>query len=120
MYYIEWFWEILFNSSADVQIYYDTGKRRFRNLNLLIDELKTRKSSFVADESLIDKVIPEINKLRDSANIAAHSIVAMNGINELDNLNIPSQIELLKRYLKTYHRALHSLILTNLIIQPLY
>lgn len=88
-----------FNSGADVQIYYDTSNRRFRDLYSLINELKTRKGSFVADESLIDSVIPRINELRDSANSAVHSIVAMNGIDELDSLHFPSQIEILKRIL---------------------
>jgi len=80
------------NTSNNLYVYYIPEKGRFKDLSLLIDEIKTRKQDFVPDVRTIEEIMELIEPLRETANSNAHSISTYSDQDQIIKLKIPKLI----------------------------
>lgn len=91
---------------ANLELYYQSSKGRFKNFSELVETLKDKRSDFAPDINIVDKIVKNISDLRETANATAHSITTYNSVDDLDILNIPEAVSLINTLLKNLGKML--------------
>ena len=83
-------------SKEGVNLYYNTAKRRFHDLHILIDNLNSNKNQYISEETEIEKIVELSNKFKDKANSSAHSIFSLAKTEDLIDYHVPDIVKLLQ------------------------
>ncbi|HLI46033.1 MAG TPA: hypothetical protein VKU94_02455 [Geobacterales bacterium] len=85
------------NSQANVEIYFDTSRRRIKDFSEIISNLK-KTSDFGVDQKLLERVLSQADQFKDDANDKTHSLFhIVKNPKELEDKNVQDIIEMLIR-----------------------
>ncbi|NWG37052.1 hypothetical protein [Nitrososphaera sp.] len=61
------------NTLANIELYFDTSRRRTRDFSEILKNLRTRANDFGAEKTLLERILTKADVFKDDANDKAHS-----------------------------------------------
>lgn len=86
------------SSLENKELYFSTGQKRFKDFDVILENLGKVKSSFDTKQSIVERLIEKASNLKGDANKKTHSWYHLVKIKkEIDDLDVQSIIELIKK-----------------------
>jgi hypothetical protein len=80
------------------ELYFDTAQGRLKDFGIILRNLKDKKADFGSENRGVEKLCDLAKSLKDDANNKAHSWYHLvENKNEIDNLNLKTIIEIIKK-----------------------
>jgi len=90
------------NKLENIELYFDTGRRRTRDFSEILSNLRKRASDFGPDKGLLERILGRADQFKDDANDKAHSWYhIVKSRKELDDTNFQDIIEMIVRLEKS-------------------
>lgn len=79
-------------------LYWDSGRRRFLDFSVILDNLNKKRGDFESDSKLVERIYQKVKPFKDDANNKAHSWFHLveNKV-EIDNMGIDFIISLIEK-----------------------
>lgn len=80
------------------ELYFDTSQGRFKDFEVILKNLKSKKSDFGSENKAVERLCDLAKSLKDDANNKIHSWYHLvESKKEIDNLNLKAIIEIIKK-----------------------
>ena len=86
------------NTKENVELYFDTGRKRTRDFSEIISNLRKRSGDFGPDRTLVERILNRAEQFKDDANDKAHSWYhIVKSRNELDDTHFQDIIDMIAK-----------------------